>query len=110
VRLEKVYNLTVANTHNYFVGDDGVLVHNGKKQCELPALDSTGKVHGTLPKPKDFSKYSVDELELLLDELKEGVEKRIDVTSEKGRDRPHGQRQGQEHKLIKQLEKYLSGS
>ncbi|RKZ80858.1 MAG: hypothetical protein DRR19_23005, partial [Candidatus Parabeggiatoa sp. nov. 1] len=28
VRLEKVYNLTVANTHNYFVGEDGVLVHN----------------------------------------------------------------------------------
>jgi intein/homing endonuclease len=30
VRLEKVYNLTVAHTHNYFVGEDGVLVHNGK--------------------------------------------------------------------------------
>ena len=30
VRVEKVYNLTVANTHNYFVGGDGVLVHNGK--------------------------------------------------------------------------------
>ncbi len=32
VRLEKVYNLTVANTHNYFVGEDGVLVHNSKKR------------------------------------------------------------------------------
>ncbi len=31
VRLEKVYNLTVANTHNYFVGVDGVLVHNASK-------------------------------------------------------------------------------
>ncbi|MDM8562715.1 polymorphic toxin-type HINT domain-containing protein [Candidatus Marithioploca araucensis] len=31
IRLEKVYNLTVANTHNYFVGVDGVLVHN----CDL---------------------------------------------------------------------------
>ncbi|HIE00919.1 MAG TPA: hypothetical protein EYP59_11635 [Thiotrichaceae bacterium] len=29
VRLEKVYNLTIANTHN--VGDDGVLVHNCKR-------------------------------------------------------------------------------
>jgi hypothetical protein len=28
IRVEKVYNLTVANTHNYFVGVDGVLVHN----------------------------------------------------------------------------------
>jgi len=31
VRLEKVYNITVANTHNYFVGVDGVLVHNADK-------------------------------------------------------------------------------
>ena len=31
VRTEKVYNLTVANTHNYFVGGDGVLVHNCKR-------------------------------------------------------------------------------
>ena len=30
VRVERVYNLTVANTHNYFVGSDGVLVHNCK--------------------------------------------------------------------------------
>ncbi len=28
VRRDLVYNLTVANTHNYFVGEDGVLVHN----------------------------------------------------------------------------------
>ncbi len=31
VQLGKVYNLTVANTHNYYVGQDGVLVHNCKK-------------------------------------------------------------------------------
>ncbi len=37
VRVGKVYNLTVANTHNYFVGGDGVLVHNfGSGGC--PAL------------------------------------------------------------------------
>ena len=28
VRRDFVYNLSVANTHNYFVGEDGVLVHN----------------------------------------------------------------------------------
>ena len=28
VQFGKVYNLTVANTHNYYVGQDGVLVHN----------------------------------------------------------------------------------
>jgi len=31
VRVERVYNLTVANTHNYFIGRDGVLVHNADK-------------------------------------------------------------------------------
>jgi hypothetical protein len=36
IRVEKVYNLTVANTHNYFVGEDGVLVHN----CKLPIYDA----------------------------------------------------------------------
>jgi RHS repeat-associated protein len=32
---EKVYNFEVAELHNYFVGDEGVLVHNGRrgKKC-----------------------------------------------------------------------------
>ena len=73
----------------------------------LPTLDATGKVHGTLPKVEDFYKYSREELEILLNELKSGVKKRIEVTSVLGRDRPHGQRQGSEHSLIKSLTKYL---
>ncbi len=36
VRVERVYNLTVANTHNYFVGGDGVLVHNCGKTKKMP--------------------------------------------------------------------------
>lgn len=31
---EKVYNLTVANTHNYFVGEEQVLAHNAS--CRIP--------------------------------------------------------------------------
>ncbi|MEK8019041.1 MAG: Hint domain-containing protein, partial [Candidatus Parabeggiatoa sp.] len=115
-----VYNLTVANAHNYFVGSDGVLVHNaskkGKRADKGPMdvcirLDGTGKVHGELeyfPKPKDFDRYSREELEDLLDELRKSIETRIEVTVDKGRERNHGQRQGNEQKLIKQLEKYLS--
>jgi hypothetical protein len=30
VREQTVYNLEVANAHTYFVGDDGILVHNGR--------------------------------------------------------------------------------
>ncbi len=73
----------------------------------LPALDATGKVHGVLPKVADFGKYSKDELQILLKELKQSVQKRIEVTSKIGRDRPHGQRQGGEQDLIKSLVKYL---
>jgi RHS repeat-associated protein len=62
VRLEKVYNLTVANTHNYFVGEDGVLVHNagkgkgGKKKCSKKsekekATDIPSWAEGLKPEP-----------------------------------------------------------
>jgi RHS repeat-associated protein len=49
VRREMVYNLAVANTHNYFVGENGVLVHNTFQNqlperlgCELDAADKLG--------------------------------------------------------------------
>ena len=60
-----------------------------------------------LPKVAHFGKYSKDELQILLKELKQSVSKRIEVTSKMGRDRAHGQRQGAEQDLIKSLEKYL---
>ncbi|HEW98754.1 MAG TPA: hypothetical protein ENF37_08990 [Beggiatoa sp.] len=121
-RKTAVYNLTVANAHNYFVGSDGVLVHNASKKGKgkwadkgpmdiCIRLDGTGKVHGGIeyfPKPKDFDRYSREELEDLLDELRKSIKTRIEVTDNKGRDMTHGQRQGNEQKLIKQLEKYLS--
>ncbi|HID99115.1 MAG TPA: hypothetical protein EYP59_02345, partial [Thiotrichaceae bacterium] len=51
VRRDLVYNFSVANTHNYFVGEDGVLVHNGTKRVgrhmspkELEEMKKTGKV------------------------------------------------------------------
>jgi hypothetical protein len=73
----------------------------------LPKIDATGKVHGILPKVKDLGKYSKEELRVLLEELKQSVQRRIEVTSKMGRDRAHGQRQGAEQDLIKSLEKYL---
>ncbi len=35
VRLVRVFNFSVANAHNYFVGGDGVLVHNAIPEIEL---------------------------------------------------------------------------
>lgn len=74
---------------------------------ELPALDVTGKVHGVLPKIKSLGKYSKDELEILLKELKQSVQRRIEEASRLGRDRAHGQRIGAEQDLIKAIEKRL---
>ena len=79
-----------------------------KADMGLPSLDATGKVHGELPKPKDFGKYSEGALRKLYKELKQSVKKRIEVTTKMGRDRGHGQRQGAEQGLIQSLEKYLS--
>jgi hypothetical protein len=79
----------------------------GGKRPELPSIDRTGKVHGDLPNIKDIGKYSKEELGLFLKELKESVQQRIKVTSQLGRDRSHGQRQGAEQDLIQAIEKYL---
>jgi hypothetical protein len=39
----KVYNFTVSDNHNYFVGNDGVLVHNtNKKTCNI--FDANGEI------------------------------------------------------------------
>jgi hypothetical protein len=115
------WNLEVENEHVYRVGPAGILVHNtcptpkelfegggaGAAKKPLPALDSTGKVHGELPKPKDLKNYTREELEQLRDELKPSVQKRIEVTEQMGRDKAHGQRQGAEQDLIKSIEKHL---
>jgi hypothetical protein len=76
----------------------------------LPALDATGKVHGTLPKVQDLYKYSKEDLEILLQELKISVKKRIEVTAIMGRDRGHGQRQGAEQDLIHAITRFLENT
>jgi hypothetical protein len=50
IRRDFVYNLTVANTHNYFVGEDGVLVHNAKKS-KKPKDNFRLSDENMLPKP-----------------------------------------------------------
>ncbi len=102
--LTTVYNFEVAGFHTYFVSDLGLLVHNS---CPLPSLDSTGKVHGDLPKPESLSRYSRDELSQLGSELKQSVQERIRKTAELGRDRAHGQRQGAEQDLLQSINKFL---
>ncbi len=61
VRLEKVYNLTVANTHNYFVGEDGVLVHNGKKCSKKSAKERADDIPSWAEGLKPESGESVED-------------------------------------------------
>ena len=71
------------------------------------ALDSTGKVHGKLPDVKDLGRYDADDLARLRDELQDSVQKRIEVTVQKGADFGHNDRVAAEQQLIKSIEKHL---
>lgn len=91
-------------------GSAGATVYNSEEADNLPALDSTGKVHGKLPKRQDLDKYSPDELSQLQDELRQSVKQRIRKNIELGSDKAHGERQADEQQLIKDIDKHLSGS
>jgi len=68
VRFEKVYNLTVANTHNYFVGGDGVLVHNCVKGATSRIKESSKLVR----EAKKAGKSQQRGIDKLTKELYEG--------------------------------------
>lgn len=79
------------------------------ERAPLPTLDGTGKVHGPLPSASDLPAYAREDLEILRDQLKVSTQTRIDVTTDLGRDRPHGQRQGAEQDLLRAIERILGG-
>jgi hypothetical protein len=79
----------------------------GRGRVPLPRLDSTGKVHGALPHPRNLGDYTTDELLDLRDELELSVQRRIEKNIALGHDKPHAQRQAAEQDLIKSIEKHL---
>lgn len=54
-RNEAVYNLSVANTHTYYVGEDGVLVHNAK--CYRRKFDKSREQEGKPPLPPEWDAH-----------------------------------------------------
>ena len=78
-----------------------------RRAPSLPALDSTGKVHGALPRPADLWKYSAEDLAQLKEELAQSVQERIAKTVQLGSDLGHSERQAAEQQLIKSIEKHL---
>ncbi|WP_242166346.1 RHS repeat-associated core domain-containing protein [Lysobacter sp. M15] len=78
-----------------------------RKLPELPSLDSTGKVHGALPNVRDLGRYDASDLKSLKGDLEKSVQKRIEVTVQKGSDYGHSARQAAEQQLIKRIDKHL---
>jgi RHS repeat-associated protein len=74
---------------------------------ELPARDSTGKVHGDLPTVAGLQAHSTEELQHFQQELAVSVAQRIYVTSQLGPDKAHGQRQAAEQALVKAIDKII---
>ena len=65
----QVFNVEIDGLHTYFISNLEILSHNmcgGVKRGrqDLPTIDGTGKVHGELPRPKDLSQHSKEELVL----------------------------------------------
>ena len=93
------------------MGELGLVVHNScapvRRKLLDAALDSTGKVHGILPKLKDLAKYFRDDLEMLLPQLRSSVQKRIQTTVKLGADYGHNARLAEEQALIHSIEKLL---
>ena len=72
--------------------------------ADIPSLDGTGKVHGELPGRSTWSKYSKEDLRVLLSDLKKSVKTRTRVNNMKGVDYGHSKRLSDEHQLIKEIE------
>ncbi|WP_306826863.1 RHS repeat-associated core domain-containing protein [Catenuloplanes nepalensis] len=109
-RTVMAYNLTVENLHTYFVlaGPTPVLVHNFG--CDVPTLDSTGKVHGELPPGNRVpSHWTVEELEQLESELVMSIKRRKEVNSDLGLDYGHAKRVADEEALLRDVRNKLNG-
>ncbi|MBL4828265.1 MAG: hypothetical protein JKY66_11245 [Spongiibacteraceae bacterium] len=78
----KVYNLTVEGNHNYFVGQDGVLVHN-ISPCEKAAKSLAAMVPKSCVGNLKCDKFTLEYEKLLLSNKVKG--KRLCVKSATGR-------------------------
>ncbi|MBO2447353.1 hypothetical protein J4573_09675 [Actinomadura barringtoniae] len=76
---------------------------------DVPALDSTGKVHGDIP---DLipSHWTEEDLEQLESELEISIKKRQEVNDQLGIDYRHALRLAQELRLLRQIKKELGGT
>lgn len=77
-----------------------------------PRLDAKGKLHGEIPSRDEWSKYSKEELQELLDDLKKSVKRRSQVNSTHPNVEKlpsHTKRLNEELELLDQIENFLNG-
>ena len=106
----RVYNLTVASAHTYAVSAAGILVHNmggSRTLPDLPAVDSTGKVHGKIPTLQELKLHESDELDFFREQLSQSIQRRKEVTGQLGSDAGHSARQAAEEKAKSHITKIL---
>jgi len=78
-RVARVYNFAVAQNANYFVGEDGVLVHNSKNRCNYSGYsdflgwsdDEVNQAVKDKTNPKTGEPLSKEELEKLKTDQKQ---------------------------------------
>jgi hypothetical protein len=65
-RRATVHNLTVAGNHTFFVGSDGILVHNANCDYRKTFIEATGvvpeRVHHRIPKMYDYPLEDAEEI------------------------------------------------
>jgi RHS repeat-associated protein len=73
------------------------------------ALDATGRIHGSLPNPNELGRYHPEDLQRLLDGLRQSVQQRIQNTANMGATVGHDARIAEEQQLIQAIERHLGG-
>jgi RHS repeat-associated protein len=80
-----------------------------EKGCELLEKDKTGRVHGDIPSYPN-PEWTEEDLEQVAEDLRDSIEQRKQNLGEGGEEPGHRNKLGEQERLLRQIEKRLSGS
>jgi RHS repeat-associated protein len=80
-----------------------------EKGCELLEKDKTGRVHGDIPNYPN-PEWTEEDLEQVAEDLRDSIEQRRQNLNDEGEEPGHRNKLGEQERLLKQIEKRLSGS
>ncbi len=107
--VERTYNLEVSGPHTFLVGEDEAVVHNGACDRILAQLVRRfgGRTSGALPRIRDLSRLSRDQLQIARTELMGSIAARRAGMLRYGDQGAHGARLAQERQLLEEVERLL---